>query len=482
MNPGELTIKKFHEGLVSREFSARDAIREIYKTIDAKDKHIQAYLSVNREVAHEGATIIDAAIARGEKVGMFAALPLAIKDNILVADQPCTAASRILATYTAPYNATVIEKLRAAKAICIGKTNLDEFACGSSTENSAFQITKNPRDSKKVPGGSSGGSAAAVAANMAVAALGSDTGGSIRLPADFCRVVGLKPTYGAVSRYGLIAMASSLDQIGPLTKTVEDAALIFNVLRGRDPRDATSADGRYGDELVNPKLEHIREMTIGLPKEYYGAGITREIQKRIEGVIAAFKNLKIKFKEVSLPHTKYALAVYYIIMPAEVSANMARFDGIRYALVPEAAEKEQLVERYVENRSRGFGVEVKRRILLGAFVLSSGYYDAYYAQAQKTRTLIKRDFEKIFQEVDALLTPVSPALPFAIGEKISDPLTMYLSDIFTVTANLAGLPALVVPPGFQLIGKPWHEADILGLGQMYERMNDMSQSIGVKSQ
>lgn len=470
-NPGELTIKKFHEGLISREFSAREALRQIYKTIAVKDTTIQAYLSLNPEAAESQAETVDAAIARGEKMGMFAGVPLAIKDNILVTDEPCTAASHILAEYTAPYNATVIEKLRAAKAIVIGKTNLDEFACGSSTENSAFQITKNPRDLKKVPGGSSGGSAAAVASNMAVAALGSDTGGSIRLPADFCGVVGLKPTYGAVSRYGLIAMASSLDQIGPLAKTVEDAALLFNAIQGQDPQDATSADVMYGDELINPKLEHIREMTIGLPKEYYGEGITKEIQERIKTVIAAFKNLKIKFKEVSLPHTKYALAAYYIIMPAEVSANVARFDGIRYALTREAAEKEQLMERYVENRSRGFGAEVKRRIMLGAFVLSSGLYDAYYAKAQKVRTLIKQDFEALFKEVDALLTPVSPTPPFVLGEKIIDPLTMYLSDIFTITANLAGLPALVVPPGFQLIGKPWHEADILGLGQLYERMN-----------
>lgn len=469
-NPGALTIKKFHEGLVSREFSAREAIQQLYKTIDVKDKHIQAYLFTNRDRAYEEARVIDASIARGEKVGLFAATPIAIKDNILVADEPCTAASKILVSYTASYNATVIEKLRAAKAICIGKTNLDEFACGSSTENSAFHSTKNPRNLVKVPGGSSGGSAAAVAGDMAVAALGSDTGGSIRLPADFCRVVGLKPTYGAISRYGLIAMASSLDQIGPLAKTVEDAALLFNILHGKDPQDATSVDGRYGDELINPKLQHIREMTIGLPKEYYGEGIAREIQERMENVIAAFKNVKIKCKEVRLPHTKYALSSYYIIMPAEVSANMARFDGIRYARAPEAAEKELLMERYIESRSRGFGAEVKRRIMLGAFVLSSGYYDAYYAKAQKVRMLIKRDFEEVFKEVDALLTPASPTAPFTIGEKITDPLAMYLSDIFTTTANLAGLPALVAPPGFQLIGKPWHEADILGLGQLYERM------------
>ena len=471
MNPGELTIKKFHERLTSKDFSALEATEALYKTIEKKDKEIGAYLSTDREAAYLQAGKIDSAIAKGEKVGSLAGVPLAIKDNILVAGQPCTAGSKILEQYTALYDATVITKLRTAGSVVVGKTNLDEFAMGSSTENSAFHTTKNPRDIKKVPGGSSGGSAAAVAADMAVAALGSDTGGSIRQPADFCEVVGLKPTYGAVSRYGLIAFASSLDQVGPLTKTVEDAALLFGAISGNDSADATSADVVYGDELTNPKLEHIKEMTIGLPKEYFIKGISKEISERIERVIAELKSLRIKFKEISLPHTKYALSSYYIIATAEASANLARFDGIRYAALTEAVEAKTLRERYVKNRSHGFGPEVKRRIILGAFVLSSGYYDAYYAKAQKVHALIKQDFDQAFKEVDVIVTPVSPTPPFKIGEKVDDPLAMYLSDIFTIPVNLAGLPALVVPPGFQLIGKPWHEADILGIGQYYERIN-----------
>lgn len=471
MIPGSFTIRQFHERLVSREFSALEAIESLYKTIKTKDKDIKAYLHVSRDAAIKTACTVDAAIGRGEKVGMLSGVPVAVKDNIMVAHEPCTAASAMLKNYTAIYDATAVRKLKAVNAICVGKTNLDEFACGSSTENSAFQITKNPRDKTKVPGGSSGGSAAAVAADMAVAALGSDTGGSIREPADFCGIVGLKPTYGAVSRYGLIAMASSLDQIGTLTKTVEDAAILFREISGNDSRDATSADIVYGDELMNPKLEHIREMTIGLPREYFIKGIIPEIRERIEGVIAQLQGLKIKFKEISLPHTKHALSCYYIIMPAEVSANLARFEGIRYAPVPEVALTDRILERYIQNRSHGFGAEVKRRIILGTFVLSSGYYDAYYAKAQKVRALITRDFTEAFKDVDMILTPVSPMLPFAIGEKVDNPIQMYLADIFTVTANLAGLPALVVPPGFQLIGKPWREADILGVGHYYERIN-----------
>jgi aspartyl-tRNA(Asn)/glutamyl-tRNA(Gln) amidotransferase subunit A len=300
--------------------------------------------------------------------------------------------------------------------------------------------------------------------------LGSDTGGSIREPADFCGIVGLKPTYGAVSRYGLIPMSSSLDQIGPLTNTVEDAAIVFRAIAGEDPHDSTSASVTYGEELTDPKLEHIREMTIGLPKEYFIAGIDKEIIANVEGAIAQFKGLNVRFKEISLPHTKYALSTYYIIMAAEASSNLARLEGIRYARVPEAEDAADLMDRYIKNRSHGFGAEVKRRIILGTFVLSSGHYDAYYAKAQKVRALIRRDFNEVFKDVDAILTPVSPTPPFAIGEKTNNPLTMYLSDIFTITANLAGLPALAMPPNFQLIGKPFHEADILGLGQYFERI------------
>jgi len=453
----DLTIKKFHEGLLDKEFSAAEAVRNFFKWIDEKDKEIGAYLHLARDEAYLQAEQADLAIAKGEKVGLLAGAPLAVKDNILISGLPCSAASKILQTYKAVYDASVIGKLRQAKAVFLGKTNLDEFAMGSSTENSAFQLTRNPHDLERVPGGSSGGSAAAVAAHMAVAALGSDTGGSIRQPADFCQVVGLKPTYGAVSRYGLMAMASSLDQIGPLTKTVEDAAILFQTIAGQDSFDATSAappSGQY--DLSNPKLERIREMIIGLPKEYFVSGLEEKVEKRLEQVISQLKTLKIKFKEISLPHSRYALSCYYIIMPAEVSANLARYDGVRYVGV---------------DRSAGFGAEVKRRIILGTFVLSSGYYDAYYAQAQKVRQLIKEDFQRAFKQVDLILTPVSPTLPFKIGERVNDPLQMYLSDVLTIPANLAGLPALTVPPGFQLIGKPWREADILGVGQYYERIS-----------
>lgn len=469
MNPGTLTIRKFHEGLANREFSAREALSGLYKEINAEDGEIGAYLSTDKDAAMTQAEAVDQAIARGERIGALAGVPIAIKDNILVQGLAATGGSKMLETYVAPYDATVIRRLRLEGAIFPGKTNLDEFGMGSSTENSAFKITKNPRDKTKVPGGSSGGSAAAVAGDMAIAALGSDTGGSIRLPADFCGIVGLKPTYGAVSRYGLMPLASSLDQIGPMTKTVEDAAILFGAISGKDPKDATSVDRIYGEELTDPNFGHVREMTIGLPKEYFVDGIAPEIRARIETVIETLKGAKIRFKEVSLPNTAYALSAYYMIMPAEASANLARLDGLRYAKLKDVAEG-ALIDRYLDGRSRGFGRETKRRIMLGAYVLSSGYYDAYYEKAQKVRTLIARDFENVFREVDMLLTPVSPTEAFALGEKKDDPLTMYLSDIFTVTANLAGLPALVVPPGFQLIGKPFREADILGLGREYERL------------
>lgn len=466
-----MTIRKFHEGLTNKVFSAREALVEFYKAIDAKDKEIGAYLSLDRDNAHTQAEEVDRMVDRGEKLPLLAGVPLAIKDNIMVKGQSCTAASKILNGYTAIYDATVIKKLRGEKAVFLGKTNMDEFAMGSSTENSAYKVTKNPRDLTKVPGGSSGGSAAAVASGMAIGALGSDTGGSIRQPADFCGIVGLKPTYGAVSRHGLIAMASSLDQIGTLTNTVEDAAIMFRAICGEDPCDATSASVAYGDELLNGDSARLRAMTIGLPKEYFIKGVAKEIMENVENAVKQFKSIKVRFKEISLPHTKHALSAYYIVMPAEASANLARFEGIRYARVPAAATAETIMDRYVVNRSHGFGDEVKRRIMLGTFVLSSGHYDAYYAKAQKVRALIRRDFDEAFKDVDAILTPVSPSLPFAIGEKTSDPLTMYLSDIFTITANLAGLPALAMQKNFQLIGKPFREADLLGLGREYERIS-----------
>lgn len=470
---------------MDKKFSAFEITKEFFDYIGDKDKKIDAYLSLDKDGALKQAEEVDIALAKGEKINELAAVPLAVKDNILIKGLPATAASKILENYTAVYDATVIKKLKNEKAVFLGKTNLDEFAHGSSTENSAFKTTKNPYDLKRVPGGSSGGSAAAVAANMAVAALGTDTGGSIRLPASFCGVVGLKPTYGAVSRSGIIAMASSLDQVGPLTKTVEDAAILFKAISGKDDLDATSVDAKYNDELLNPKLEDIKKLTIGLPKEYFSGGLDDYTQKEIQKAIVQIKSLGLKIKEISLPHTKYALSVYYIIMPAEVSSNLARFDGIRYSRLTNNKQQttnNKLWDVYFKQKGKGFGPEARRRIMLGTYVLSSGYYDAYYSKAQKVRRLIKEDFDKAFKEVDVILTPVSPTPAFKINEKIDDPMQMYLSDIFTITLNLAGLPGVSIPVrkynkgekelpvGFQLIGKPFREADILGIGQFYEKI------------
>ncbi len=483
-----LTIKKFHDGLLKKDFSALEITRAFLKEISEKDSEIGAYLSLNEDEALRQAKAVDASVANGEPMGVLAGVPLAIKDNILIKGLPATAASKILENYVASYDAGVIQKLKVKKVVFLGKTNMDEFAMGSSTENSAFKITRNPHDHERVPGGTSGGSAAAVAANLALGALGSDTGGSIRQPAAFCGVVGLKPTYGAVSRSGLIADTSSLPQIGTLTKTVEDAALLFNAIRGRDPLDATSSDTNYGDELLNPKYEKIKNFTVGIPNEYFVEGLDENIKKAIELAMKTMESFGVKFKKISLPHTKYALSCYYIINYAEVSSNLARFDGIRYSRInaddfpresASSPRKSALFELYESQRGKGFGAEAKRRIILGTFVLSSGYYDAYYKKAQQIRRLIKNDFDNAFKDVDIILTPVTPELPFKIGEKTEDPLSMYLSDIFTIPVNLAGLPAVSIPVremkgglpiGFQLIGKPWHEPDILGLGQFYERI------------
>ena len=472
---------------MDKKFSAFEITKEFFDYIADKDKEIDAYLSLDKDGALKQAEEVDIALAKGEEINELAGLPMAIKDNILIKGLPATAASKILENYKATYDATVIKKLKNKKAVFLGKTNLDEFAHGSSTENSAFKTTKNPYDLERVPGGSSGGSAAAVAANMAVAALGTDTGGSIRLPASFCGVVGLKPTYGAVSRSGIIAMASSLDQVGPLTKTVEDAAILFKAISGKDDLDTTSVDAKYGDELLNPKLEDIKKLTIGLPKEYFTGGLDDYTQKEIQKAIVQIKSLGLKIKEISLPRTKYALSVYYIIMPAEVSSNLARFDGIRYSRLDGLENKgNKMWDVYFKQKGKGFGPEARRRIMLGTYVLSSGYYDAYYSKAQKVRRLIKEDFDKAFNPlaggVDVILTPVSPTPAFKINEKTNDPLQMYLSDIFTIPLNLAGLPGVSIPVrkynkgenelpvGFQLIGKPFREADILGIGQFYEKI------------
>ncbi len=459
----DLTIKTAHEGLIQKKFSAGDLTRAYLDKIEAQNPKYFAYLCAAGDLAMSQANAADEIIAKGENVPALCGIPMAIKDNILVDGLKCTSGSKILENYVAPYDATVIKKLKNEGAVILGKTNMDEFAMGSSTETSAYGVTRNPRDSERVPGGSSGGSAAAVAADLAVAALGSDTGGSIRQPASFCGVVGLKPTYGAVSRYGCTAYASSLDQIGPLTKTVEDARTVFEAIRGRDEMDSTSADIVLD---VQPKKKY----RIGIPKEYFIKGMDPQVELIIRNKINEFEKLGNEAVEVSLPHAEYALACYYIVATSEASANLAKFDGIRFGYSsPDASDIEHI---YLESRGKGFGPEVRRRIMLGTYVLSAGYYDAYYVRAQKVRTLIKRDFDKALQDVDAIIAPVAPTPAFKIGEKTENPLQMYLSDIFTISINLAGVPSLALPAGnisglpvgLQVIGRHFDEATLFAIG------------------
>lgn len=483
MDTHTLTIRSLYDGFRKKEFSAREITEFFFTRIEEKDGEIGAYLSLTKDYAFAAAARADELFEKNMNAPLLAGIPLAVKDNVLLEGTETTAGSKILEHYIASYDATVIRKLKDQHAVFLGKTNLDEFAMGSSTENSAFQITKNPHDFSRVPGGSSGGSAAAVAGALAVASLGSDTGGSIRQPASLCGIVGLKPTYGMVSRYGLIALASSLDQIGPFAKTVEDAAMVYDAIKGHDEHDATSILDEQ-PETHHHDSDYAKQLTVGIPKEYFIDGIEEEVQKGVYEAIEKFKRLGIRFKEISLPHTKFALSCYYIILPAEVSANLARFDGIRYGNFP-SSKAENLKDIYTKSKGMGFGPETKRRVLLGTFVLSAGYYDAYYGKAQKVRQLINNDFAKVFDDtedgVDVILAPTSPTRAFKIGERASDPLSMYLSDIFTIPANFAGIPALSVPVkqyvvgsgelpvGFQLIGKKMHEKDILALGMYYER-------------
>lgn len=479
-----LTIAQACKDLAAGTYSAEDLTRAILDRIATIEPNIQAYLSVYKEEALAEARAADERRTSGKGLGVLDGIPLAIKDNIAIEGRVTTAASKILETYVAAYDAGVIARLKAAGAVFTGKTNLDEFAMGSSTENSGFKVTRHPLDPERVPGGTSGGSAAAVATGMALGALGSDTGGSIRQPANLCGVVGLKPTYGAVSRSGVIATASSLDQVGTLAKTVEDAALLFNAIRGKDPLDATSSDAPYDEQaLLQPDANQLKKLVIGIPEEYMGEGMSDEVREGFATARKRFEEMGFTVKNISLPHTKYALACYYIINYAEISSNMARFDGIRYARGPEAADAKRLIDIYLRQRGSGFGAEVKRRIILGTFVLSSGYYDAYYGKAQAVRHLLKKDFDKAFKDVDVILSPVSPTTAFKIGEKTDDPMQMYLADIYTITINLVGIPSLAMPVepflnkaysreklpvGFQLMGKWFHEPDILGLGRLYE--------------
>ena len=463
------TVKTVAEGLKKGEFSTEEVFTHYQNKIKKGNKALNAYLSVFDQ--HD-ANIRMYTNDTNKLIGV----PVAIKDNLLIDGTIATAGSKILKNYVSSYDATVIKKLRSVGVNFLGKTNLDEFAMGSSTENSAFGPTKNPLDLSRVPGGSSGGSAAAVAADLAVFALGSDTGGSIRQPASFCGIVGLKPTYGRVSRHGLIAMASSLDQIGPLTKNVYDAALVLQAIAGSDIFDSTTVPAEVPDFTQNIDKE-IKNLKIGVPKEFFGKGLNNEVREKVEDAIKKLEGLGCKIEEMSLPHAEYALAVYYIIMPCEVSSNLARLDGIRYGY--SAKDAKNLLDTYLESRAEGFGAETKRRIILGTFTLSAGYYDAYYLKAQKVRALIKKDFDNAFEKVDAIVGPTSPTTAFKIGERSSDPLSMYLSDIYTVPVNLAGLPAISVPcgngnktnmpVGFQIIGRPFDEATILRLAYHLEK-------------
>jgi len=468
----KLTIKQIHQDLVNKKISCQDLIKQYLSEIEKFDGEIRALLEVFKEEALAEAKLVDEKIKKGEALKSLDGIPVIIKDNLLYAGHHCSAGSKVLENYVAPYTATAVQKLKEAGAIILGRSNMDEFAMGSSTENSAYGVTKNPYDLERVPGGSSGGSAAAVAANFCVASLGSDTGGSIRQPAAFCGVVGLKPTYGAVSRYGLMAMSSSLDQIGPMANTLADTREIFEAIMGQDEKDATSK------ELPTLREKTLKGLKIGLPKEYFAKGLDPQIEKNILQTIEKLKQAGAKIKSVSLPSAEYALAAYYLIMPAEVSSNLARFDGMRYglSLKDQAAN---LIDVYKNSRAQGFGSEAKRRIILGTFSLSSGYFDAYYKKALQVQELIKQDFEKVFQEVDCLITPTTPTVAFKIGEKNNDPLQMYLSDIYTVSVNLAGLPALSLPNGLvdkmpvglQIIGPHFTEHFLFSVGEQIEKIN-----------
>jgi aspartyl-tRNA(Asn)/glutamyl-tRNA(Gln) amidotransferase subunit A len=456
------TIRQVVEGIKRGEFSAEEIFNNYSAEITVKNEKLNAYLRTFSFV-------------RSEKTGPISGVPAAIKDNILIDGTVATAGSKILKNYVSAYDATVIARLKKAGVQFLGKTNMDEFAMGSSTENSAYGPTRNPHDFEKVPGGSSGGSAAAVAADLAVFSLGSDTGGSIRQPASFCGIVGLKPTYGRVSRHGVVALASSLDQIGPLTKNVYDSALIMNVISGHDIFDSTTVSDTVPDFTVNID-KAIKGLRVGVPKEYMGKGMDDEVREKIESTIKSLEELGCKIEEISLPHSKYALAVYYIVLPCEASSNLARFDGIRYGYSADNAKT--LLDVYQRSREEGFGLEPKRRIILGTYALSSGYYDAYYIKAQKVRSLIKKDFADAFKKVDVIVGPTAPTTAFRIGEKASDPLSMYLSDIYTVPVNLSGLPAISIPcgngsvsnmpVGFQIIGNSFDESTIIRTAHQLE--------------
>jgi aspartyl-tRNA(Asn)/glutamyl-tRNA(Gln) amidotransferase subunit A len=472
----ELTISELRRLLDNRNVRPLEILEDVFKRIDSVEDRIKAYITISKEDAFEMAKKAEAKIL-SNNASILTGIPVAIKDNICTSGILTTCASKILNNFIPPYDSTVVIKLKEQGFVITGKTNLDEFAMGSSTENSGYYTTRNPWDLERVPGGSSGGSAAAVAADECIAAIGSDTGGSIRQPASLCGVVGLKPTYGRVSRYGLVAFASSLDQIGPITKDVTDAAIMLNVIAGYDKKDSTSVPKNVPD-YVSCLGRDIKGMRIGIPKEYFIEGLDPEVDKAVRGAVKKLESLGVTATEVSLPHTGYAVATYYIVATSEASSNLARYDGVKYGF---RVEGKDLIDMYMKTRAQGFGAEVKRRIMLGTYALSAGYYEAYYKKAQQVRTLIKDDFEEAFKIVDVIVTPTSPTPAFKIGEKAAEPLQMYLSDIYTISANLAGLPALSIPCGFsknnlplglQIIGRPFEEETILKIAYAYEQSTE----------
>jgi aspartyl-tRNA(Asn)/glutamyl-tRNA(Gln) amidotransferase subunit A len=473
----ELTAHELSDLIRSKKVSAKEVAQSFVERVEAVDGQVRAFVTTTPEIALKQAEDVDEAIARGEEVGPLAGIPGAIKDNMCTRGVLTTCSSKILHNYKPVWNATVVERLQGERFAMIGKTNLDEFAMGSSTENSGFFVTHNPWDLAKVPGGSSGGSAAAVAADECAFALGSDTGGSIRQPASFCGVVGMKPTYGRVSRYGLVAFASSLDQIGPLTKDVEDCALILNSICGKDACDSTSLDLPVPD-FTKSLVDDVKGLKIGVPKEFFGAGTDPEVDSAVRGAVELLVSLGADAKETSLPNTDYGLPVYYIIAPAECSSNLARYDGVRYGL--RSGKSTDTISMYENTREEGFGQEVKQRIMIGTYALSAGYYDAYYLKAQKVRTLLRQDFEKAFEEFDVLITPTSPTVAFGIGELADDPLAMKLADVCTIPVNLAGIPGISIPCGFskglpiglQIIGKGLDEETLIRTAYTFERHTD----------
>jgi aspartyl-tRNA(Asn)/glutamyl-tRNA(Gln) amidotransferase subunit A len=474
----QLTIHQLHDLLVKKKITSRDATEALYRHIREAEGKIKAYLLLTEDEAFRQAGQVDRKIAKGEEVGDLTGVPIGLKDILCTKGIQTTCASKILEGYVPFYDATVIKKLREKDAVFLGKLNMDEFAMGSSTENSGFQITHNPWDLKRIPGGSSGGSAAAVASDECMAALGTDTGGSIRQPAACCGVVGLKPTYGRVSRYGLVAFASSLDQIGPITKDVEDCAILMNAISGYDPCDSTSVNVEVPDFKKSLKRD-IKGIRIGIPEEYFIEGMDPEVEKTVEEAIDSLAKWGAEIQRISLPHTEYAVAIYYIIATAEASSNLARYDGVKYGF--RSRGYRDLMEMYTQTRAKGFGNEVKRRIILGTYVLSAGYYEAYYRKASQVRTLIKKDFDEAFQKVDVIVSPTAPTPAFRIGEKTEDPLQMYLSDIHTIPVNLAGIPAISIPCGFsheglpiglQVMGKHFDEGMLLRVAYTFEQNTD----------